>query len=163
MNLNKRIFILEDDPIRIAHFKEVFGSIADLTITNSCVHVDSFKPPYDVIFLDHDLGGRQLSGDVCVYCKGVPEVAAACDYCKGHVGAHEDCGFTFVKSIKDKLRPDDCVIIHSYNSKGAEKMLVEIDPSIPAFYAPYRGTMFNTWIDILRTRWGQDVETKLRA
>ena len=63
-----KVFILEDDPYRIVKFRDLLKG-HDLTIIDSCTKVEEFKPPYDLILLDHDLGGRQLED-------------------------HEDCGLT---------------------------------------------------------------------
>lgn len=116
-----KIFILEDDPDRIRYFKEKLGILSDLTIISSCTEADKFQPPYKIIFLDHDLGGRQLED-------------------------HEDCGLTFIQKIKDKLNHTDIVVIHSYNGSAAERMITELQgiASWPVtMYAPFRGKDFN--------------------
>jgi len=54
-----KIFIIEDDAERIKWFQSNF-KYCDLTIAESVTEaVEKFKPPYTLIFLDHDLGGRQ--------------------------------------------------------------------------------------------------------
>ena len=114
-----RIFVLEDDPIRIRWFRERFIK-HETTFVTSCDAVDSYEPPYDLILLNHDLGGRQML-------------------------EHEDCGLTFVKLIKSKLLGTDLVIVHSYNRPGAKRMLDEIDKSVHfCDHMPYRGPAFNT-------------------
>ena len=53
-----KIFILEDNLERIKQFRlSLLGN--DLTIAKDIDEADQeFKPPYDVFFLDHDLGDR---------------------------------------------------------------------------------------------------------
>ena len=114
-----KIFILEDDPGRMLYFREQLIA-HDITHIDTCEAIAQFQPPYDIIFLDHDLGGRQLE-------------------------EREDCGMAFVDLIKDKLIPDkDQVLIHSYNKAGAERMLQALtELEIDAVWAPYRGDFFN--------------------
>lgn len=113
-----KVFILEDDPGRIRWFRERFIG-HDVTFIESCTEADKFQPPYDLILLDHDLGGRQMN-------------------------EHEDCGLTFIKLIKNKLTAEDTLVVHSYNSVGATRMLKEIPHVLLKVYAPYRGVMFDT-------------------
>ena len=120
-----KVFILEDDPERISYFKELLGHVADLTIISSCVEVDKFQPPYDLIFLDHDLGGRQMVD-------------------------HEDCGLTFVKQA-DSFTPNDLIIVHSYNPVGAKQMLAELP--VGAMYCPFRGVAFNNAVEMILKVW----------
>lgn len=61
---NMKIFILEDDFERIRQFCNWY-SRCNMTITNNVkdavsaiIHAAEIDDPYDVIFLDHDLGGR---------------------------------------------------------------------------------------------------------
>lgn len=70
-----RIFVLEDNAARIMWFERRFQG-HDVTYADSCTQIDRFQPPYDLICLDHDLGGRQMS-------------------------EHEDNGEAFVKLILD--------------------------------------------------------------
>ena len=127
----RRLFILEDDPARISYFKETFGLLADLTIIDSCADADKFRPPYDVIFLDHDLGGRQLV-------------------------EHEDCGLTFVRKVQALAEASPCLtIIHSYNADGAKAMQNLLPESI---HAPFRGLMFNSAVDLLKRMWRLDAK-----
>lgn len=54
------IFILEDDQARIDKFVKEWGTKAKLTIAKSYDEaVKKYKGDYDLICLDHDLGGRQ--------------------------------------------------------------------------------------------------------
>jgi hypothetical protein len=88
-----KIFILEDDPERMRWFRQrLFHH--DVTYAESCVHVHRFVGPYDVIFFDHDLGGRQMDD-------------------------HEDNGALFA-SLVDFGQAH--VIIHSYNADGAKRI-----------------------------------------
>lgn len=111
-----KVFILEDDPQRMLYLRELLYG-ADITHIDSCREAGKFQPPYDLILLDHDLGGRQLQ-------------------------EHEDCGTTFARLVKNKINPDATVVIHSYNHDGAQRMWDILEHH--AHIAPFRGREFNT-------------------
>ena len=117
-----RIFILEDDDLRIMQLQDILHR-HDLTVIKTCLDAGEFDPPYDLILLDHDLGGRQML-------------------------EHEDCGLTFVRMVKDRISKHTPVIVHSYNNGGAEAMLQEIDSPM-AVYAPFMGTQFVTVLEMI--------------
>jgi N-acetyl-beta-hexosaminidase len=103
-----KIFILEDDQARISAFKSAIKPEHDVTICKWLKGKDGafelFKPPYDLILLDHDLGGMQY-----VESDGV-----------------EETGYQFAKwmvALEDKLYPDTAVIVHSYNPTGAANIV----------------------------------------
>lgn len=112
-----KIFILEDDPARMMWFRERLIN-HDITHAESCTQFDRFTPPYDVVFFDHDLGGRQMD-------------------------EHEDNGEEFAKMIgHGKL--DAIAIIHSYNGPGADNIRAALGGG---FIAPFRGNWFNSIVD----------------
>lgn len=90
-----KIFVLEDDPTRIRTFiEELDGN--NLTFMDSCTQAKGFEGDYDVVFFDHDLGGRQMED-------------------------HEDSGSTFAKMVCHLLGKS-VVVIHSYNPDGADRI-----------------------------------------
>ena len=91
-----RVFILEDDPYRLEAFSAALKGTDWQTIA-TCKDAEQFKPPYDLILLDYDLGGRVFSDD-------------------------EDCGMTFVFEVYKRINKDTQIIIHSWNSPGAIRM-----------------------------------------
>lgn len=95
-----KIFILEDDPYRIKQFCEILGpSPVDFVVAVDMNEaVTKFKPPYDYIFLDHDLGERVFVDS-----------------------ADRNTGAEFVRQYGDKLG-EAVVIIHSYNPVGRKTM-----------------------------------------
>lgn len=102
-----KIFILEDDPNRIEAFKGVIGDKHQLTVAKWLSGVDGadevFNPPYDLMLLDHDLGGL-----VYLESEGIYET-----------------GFKFVKSLgqyNPEKHGEPKVIIHSWNPDGAKAM-----------------------------------------
>lgn len=113
-----KVFILEDDPARMMWFRERLIA-HELTHAESCTHIDRFRPPYDVIFLDHDLGGRQME-------------------------AHEDDGACFARLIGPMINPDAKVIVHSYNADGAQRIRWILQY---VFVAPFRGEWFNALVN----------------
>lgn len=95
----KRIFILEDDMYRILAFRQACVGM-DLTVAMSCPEAYKlFKPPYDIICLDHDLGGQQM------------------------VESGANTGYEFAETLtKNPTPPADYIVIHSYNPEGALNM-----------------------------------------
>jgi len=100
-----KIFILEDDENRIERFKRVlqhydFDCVLDMKdIERGC------QPPYDLYFLDHDLGGLIFtdSGDY-------------------------NTGYSFCKWLyENHPETKGVVIIHSANPPGAEYMKSFLD------------------------------------
>lgn len=111
-----RVFILEDDQTRMQTLRARLLN-HEVTHIASCRDHAKFAPPYDLILLDHDLGGRQ-------YTK------------------HEDCGTTFCQLIKGRINRHlpQTVVIHSYNHVGAKRMQQELGFGI---YAPFGGIEFD--------------------
>lgn len=109
-----KVFILEDDPIRVDYLINRLGQ-HDLTVAKSCTEVGKFQPPYDLILLDHDLGGRQMT-------------------------EHEDDGTQFIQLIADRVNVDAVVIFHSYNPGGAQRMRNILGSG---YIAPFRSGAFN--------------------
>lgn len=99
-----KIFVLEDSPDRIRSFGKWFGPGLGMddpvwwTCINTCQDDFEFCPPYDVIFLDHDLGRPDL-----------PD------------GTND--GSFFVSSVRAYIPTDTPIIIHSFNAAGAERMM----------------------------------------
>jgi hypothetical protein len=127
-----KIFILEDDDYRMVTLEKLDAMKgAEITRIVSCAEVEKFQPPYDLILLDHDLGGRQLE-------------------------EHEDNGLAFVKLIKDKIPAGSRVIVHSYNYDGAMNMITvlaaDADPDIDIHYEPFMGLGFINRLKAFRDR-----------
>lgn len=103
----RRIFILEDDPARISLFRQTLIG-TDVTI---CVDVASAKqlwePPYDIVCLDHDLGGE-------VYVDS----------------AHKNTGAEFVRWLTrnqpNLIDEAKTIYVHSYNPVGAAAMMTDL-------------------------------------
>lgn len=112
---NIRILVLEDDVQRIKWFKSVLiGVVADFAVEAQEAIDLVNKNKYDIIFLDHDLGGKQM------------------------VDVNEfNTGSTVAKVIAGKDWKDDCdVIIHTYNPDGRENMRAIINSFLCKIY-PY--------------------------
>lgn len=128
-----RIFVLEDKPERIITFHDAFkpvGSILVDYIQTANLWAE-FDPPYDYVFLDHDLGGRE--GE-----------------------RHEDCGLTFLMQTQRRLETmakwdaDGVeIILHTYNSDAAGRMLEYLAAKVPTLSAkwmPFMGEEFKAKI-----------------
>lgn len=110
-----KVFILEDDPLRMTVLRRLLPT-ADITHVVSCVEADQFQPPYDLILLDHDLGGRQMD-------------------------EHEDCGLTFVRMVNRRFDSDTPIVIHSFNPDGANAM-AHVLRDCNVYLAPFGFAMF---------------------
>ena len=94
------ILILEDDQTRVVSFQKWFKE-DDVTVTDSSDKAISLleETKFDLIMLDHDLGGRH------------------------YVASEEyDTGFRVAKAIPDSINKDTRIIIHSHNPIGAQNM-----------------------------------------
>lgn len=79
-----------------------------------------FQPPYEWMYLDHDLGQRQyVSSD------------------------EENTGYAFVKTLPEVDRNNSPkVIVHSYNRDGAQRMVAMLhQKGYQAIYNPFGPTV----------------------
>lgn len=101
-----RVFILEDDPERIALFRDVFREpLVQLTVATTVEEAKFlWAPPYNLVCLDHDLDGRTFVDP-----------------------ASERCGMEFVRWLPSRIdQPRDglgpYIFIHSLNGGAADQM-----------------------------------------
>jgi hypothetical protein len=97
-----KVFILEDDPYRNAAFESALEG-HDLTMhIDVASAISAYDPPYDLMLLDHDLGGE-------VY-----------------VNSEEfNTGYTFCEFLVSNPKATDravSVIVHSWNPEGGAAM-----------------------------------------
>lgn len=96
-------FLLEDDENRIKQFRKRFleHNISSVVCTDiTSARVEIVKKPFDMWFLDHDLGQEQM------------------------VSVHEEnTGSTFCRFVKEKNIPIPTVIVHSLNPIGGQNMI----------------------------------------
>lgn len=99
----RRVFVLEDDPYRIGVFQDACLGRHDLTLTDRLAGPRGaftlYQPPYDLIYLDHDLGGRQMVDS-----------------------REEETGAAFVRWMPPAGDHQPVITIHSYNLPGATNM-----------------------------------------
>lgn len=110
-----RVFILEDDEDRIRRFHQAFIG-HDVTLAKDTEHaLRLFKPPYDYVLLDHDLGGRTyVNSD------------------------EEDCGAAFCRRVPADGLETARVLVHSYNRDGAIRMVKTLqDKGIVSIWEPF--------------------------
>lgn len=107
-----KIFILEDDPGRVSQFIENSGN-ADVDVANTVeLGMKIWNPPYDLVLLDHDLGGEQPVKST------YKRTATERDYMS------DNTGYDFVKWLVKHGNPKtDYIVVHSYNPDGAGNML----------------------------------------
>lgn len=96
-----RVFILEDDWRRMEFFLEALDGHEVDRAESVADAVAMYKPPYDLILLDHDLGGEQfVSSD------------------------HDNTGYQFAKHLaQNHTCGQSQVIVHSWNMGGARRMV----------------------------------------
>lgn len=95
-----RVLILEDDPRRMKEFRRrLIGThVVHAETASECIAVLSEDTAWDVIFLDHDLGGEQM-------VEGV-----------------EGTGYEVALWIYEHMPERPPVVIHSANPVGARRM-----------------------------------------
>lgn len=122
-----RIFILEDDRQRILLFREASAEL-DVTYAESCAEAqERYHPPYDVMFLDHDLGGQIF------------------------VNSDDDnTGSAFSRWLPaDDAKYHPTIIIHSYNPDGTEYMRQTlVDKGYTAHKIPFGTVVLNILKDL---------------
>ena len=98
-----RVLILEDDPNRVADFRRNYSDF-DLCFVSTVQEAEDVvkaQPAFDVMFLDHDLGGTQMAP------------------------SDKNSGYEFARRLaifhSSKL-PKACVV-HSLNPNGAENIV----------------------------------------
>jgi CheY-like chemotaxis protein len=111
-----RVLVLEDSPERIAWFKQHLPDARYVaTVTDAILAMASDKH-YDVLFLDHDLGGTNSHG----YNETGP-----------------GCGEDVARHILDSGYVADSVVIHSWNPVGAANMARHLPGAVLARFGTF--------------------------
>lgn len=120
MSNQLNIFLLEDDPYRIVAFEAALVPKHKLTIKRWLQGPGgayrAWEPPYDLVLLDHDLGGRQFQSSF-----------------------EAESGYAFARYLGG-AKPEDRspLIVHSWNPTGADNMHKMLDRAgWPAFRWPF--------------------------
>ena len=104
----KKILILEDDPVRHSAFRKNFWS-CELTIVVTAQEAikDLTENKYDILFLDHDLGGTTFAP------------------------SDENSGYGVAKFLEQnpKYKPN-LIILHSLNPQGRTAMNMALPEAI---------------------------------
>lgn len=115
-----RIFMLDDEEYRRAVVEEALAG-HELTFAHGCQHANKFNPPYNVIFLDHDLGWGAGNGR------------------------------EFLKLIEPKLDKSALYIVHSWNISAAPEMARWlIDRGCNAMTYHFGGPAFNNMLNKIK-------------
>lgn len=119
-----KVFILEDDDYRNSEFRKVLFDV-DATFTTSYDEaIDKYQGPYDVVCLDHDLGGKTFVSS-----------------------AEQNTGYQFTKKMPYITTIPPIVLIHSYNPEGAENMRLEL---VTKGYNPIKMPFGPTLLNLLK-------------
>jgi len=95
------VLFLDDNPARTKVFLTYYPHADTVDTAVDCIKAMQQKP-YDVVFLDHDLGGESFVDPL-----------------------RDDCGMAVVRWITDPLKFTDPVsvyVVHSHNHRAAETM-----------------------------------------
>ena len=101
-----RVFVLEDDPVRIKLFRNA-GIGHDLTVVTTLSRPDGafaqWNPPYDLVYLDHDLGGQVMVDS-----------------------DEEETGAAFTRWLPPAGDHQPVITIHSFNPVGTQRMFRDL-------------------------------------
>lgn len=103
-----KVLVVEDNSFRVKKFKsELIGCSVDYTDNAYEAIVLCKEIQYDLVFLDHDLGGREMvSSD------------------------DENTGFQVAKNMKGTINESTFTVIHSANPVGAANMQKELPQAL---------------------------------
>lgn len=114
-----RILFLDDNTARHVHAKKAYeGHDVDYVFT-AAEAIEKLKtnPPYDLVSLDHDLGGQTF------------------------VKSDEQSGYEVCKYIVFNMGPAEIpkkAIIHSWNPAGANNMMAMLNGVVPVIKIPFQ-------------------------
>jgi CheY-like chemotaxis protein len=114
---NMKILFLDDDSIRIKQARVDFENEA-LSVAETAeqaIRLLEKYSPYDVISLDHDLGGK-------IYCPS--------DDMSGYAVAE------YISKMSKEKMPKQ-VVVHSFNPDGAAKMKKVLQGVVPVLQQPF--------------------------
>jgi CheY-like chemotaxis protein len=112
-----KILFLDDDPNRRRFARSAFGNheLSEAETAEDAIKMLERYSPYDLVSLDHDLGGKTFTP------------------------SDETSGFEVARHILKmplELLPKR-VIIHSYNFPAAARMVEALSPIVPTTYEPF--------------------------
>jgi CheY-like chemotaxis protein len=117
-----KVFVLEDDETRVDWIRKNFDEKVEMDLTDEADEAITLlrNNKYDLVFLDHDLGGEQMvSSD------------------------HHNTGATVAKIMHETPNKDSVIIVHSYNPIGAENMMNSMkDHKLNCHYCFFLGNDF---------------------
>ena len=119
MSDKQKILVLDDDNLRLHWFREEFSKYFDMTLCNTIEDAQKGvleNSPYDLFFLDHDLGEGRCLGN----------------------------GVTFSEWLAKNYDGTAKVIIHSENSHGASVMYTHLYKKFKTRIFPYT-ELRNKW------------------
>lgn len=120
----KRILFLDDDHRRIATFRELIEGVeCDLMIVetaDTCI-ASLAAGSFDVVLLDHDLGGE-------IYCNS----------------AREDCGMEVVRWLSANRAEHGAFIVHTHNEVAGAAMYIALSSmGYPVTYVMFGSEEFH--------------------
>ena len=114
------ILFLDDSKERQKSFKSKVPSATVVTTAQQCINAIQKQEVWNIIFLDHDLGGEEMVES-----------------------QREDCGMEVVRWIQENEPQIRNVIVHSHNGPAGVEMVNKLlDSKYKASYLPF-STMIN--------------------
>lgn len=112
-----KVLFLDDDPNRRRYARGFFAGheLSEAETAEQAINLLKKYSPYDLVMLDHDLGGRTF------------------------VPSDEVSGFhvaQFIAGMDESLLPKE-VLVHSYNFAGADRMVKVLRGTVPVEYRPF--------------------------
>lgn len=100
------ILILEDDPMRMVQFRKRIGEHRIVHVETAAGAIEALgEHRFDLVLLDHDLGGRQFAD---------------------HGDEKEDCGMRVAEWLSEeprRMKTQGPVVVHSLNGPAAQEMV----------------------------------------
>ena len=137
------IFILEDTTERIEEFKNIFKNHLDnVYIATNYEEALSLLSsiPFDILFLDHDLGGNQI---------------VTKDNWEKFLETEEKSGSDVARWLIENITNSPLIVVHSYNPYGAKNMLdILTKAGFQVILAPFYTKPFFKTIEDIKTKLG---------
>jgi DNA-binding LytR/AlgR family response regulator len=109
-----KILFLDDNVQRLMHAKKKWFAHDLILVETSYDAIEALKKNnFDFVSLDHDLGGKE------------------------YVPSGENTGYEVAQFIAKMKNPPPIVVVHSWNSVGARKMVQELENVTEVDYQPF--------------------------
>lgn len=126
----KRVLFLDDDKHRTMAFRDLMRlyDIVPDCVETAAECIERLKAvEYDLISLDHDLGGETFVDS-----------------------AREDCGMEVVRWLRKHQKPQGFILVHSFNMLASKRMVYSLSGGYAAFYVPFGSAQYIRKLAVIR-------------